>query len=316
MMQIRKVLFLVLLGLAMSNIPEAAMSQGKGGGKDKGGEGQGKRESKGKAQARGKEQARQSARGNDKARGKGSEKGPAFDRSTRPAARPGKSATKNANHFERIASRSSMPAKLRPFAESRRAQDVILAAAASHAFARGRGDDIRIVQQGDIVRLLNRDGEPLLYLDDESARNLGRWRVGVIDDGVREGGPSFCRSGAGHPVWGREWCLDKGFGLGSYDDFRWGRTDDPGDLVFARTGLGGSLIGAALSSLIGSSAYNRLALHAVTLGLVEPLVGRWVADRGGPQVLFVNSGRYPVAELVDVDRDYRADNMLVALRAW
>lgn len=27
-------------------------------------------------------------------------------------------------------------------------------------------------------------------------------------------GPAFCRSGEGHPVWGREWCLEKGFGLG------------------------------------------------------------------------------------------------------
>src|SRR5688572_11048441 len=24
-------------------------------------------------------------------------------------------------------------------------------------------------------------------------------------------GPSFCRSGAGHPVFGREWCRDKGW---------------------------------------------------------------------------------------------------------
>ena len=28
-------------------------------------------------------------------------------------------------------------------------------------------------------------------------------------------GPAFCRSGAGHPVWGPEWCLEKGWGLGS-----------------------------------------------------------------------------------------------------
>ncbi len=27
-------------------------------------------------------------------------------------------------------------------------------------------------------------------------------------------GPAFCRSGAGHPVWGPEWCLEKGWGLG------------------------------------------------------------------------------------------------------
>lgn len=31
----------------------------------------------------------------------------------------------------------------------------------------------------------------------------------------RNAGPSFCRSGAGHPVHGRQWCLDKGWGVGS-----------------------------------------------------------------------------------------------------
>ncbi len=37
------------------------------------------------------------------------------------------------------------------------------------------------------------------------------------DDGEGSG-PSFCRSGAGHPVFGRAWCRDKGFALGSHDD--------------------------------------------------------------------------------------------------
>jgi len=27
-------------------------------------------------------------------------------------------------------------------------------------------------------------------------------------------GPSFCRSGAGHPVFGIQWCLQKGYGIG------------------------------------------------------------------------------------------------------
>jgi hypothetical protein len=28
------------------------------------------------------------------------------------------------------------------------------------------------------------------------------------------GGPAFCRSGSGHPVFGRQWCREKGFSLG------------------------------------------------------------------------------------------------------
>lgn len=44
-------------------------------------------------------------------------------------------------------------------------------------------------------------------------RILGQRDRGVRGRGVR-GGPAFCRSGAGHPVFGRRWCLEKGFGLG------------------------------------------------------------------------------------------------------
>lgn len=80
--------------------------------------------------------------------------------------------------------------------------------------------------------------------------------------------------------------------------------------------FGNSLIGSALASVLGTTAFNRLALHAVTLGLVEPLAGTWYAEPTGPQLLLVNSGGLPVAELVDVNRDNRADNMLVALRRW
>ena len=50
-------------------------------------------------------------------------------------------------------------------------------------------------------------------------RDRGRTVILYDDDlfwyPVRNGsGPSFCRSGAGHPVWGLEWCLDKGYGIG------------------------------------------------------------------------------------------------------
>ena len=48
--------------------------------------------------------------------------------------------------------------------------------------------------------------------------------LGFSVPGEASASPSFCRSGAGHPVHGRSWCLDKGFGLGRsyvhYDDYR------------------------------------------------------------------------------------------------
>ena len=31
---------------------------------------------------------------------------------------------------------------------------------------------------------------------------------------AKDNGPAFCRSGAGHPVFGREWCREKGWDVG------------------------------------------------------------------------------------------------------
>lgn len=47
-----------------------------------------------------------------------------------------------------------------------------------------------------------------------------RGQAGRRNDGARNGAPAFCRSGEGHPVFGRRWCIDKGHGLGSDDDRR------------------------------------------------------------------------------------------------
>ncbi|MGQ0815961.1 MAG: hypothetical protein ACT4O1_16140 [Gemmatimonadota bacterium] len=71
-----------------------------------------------------------------------------------------------------------------------------------------------------------------------------------------------------------------------------------------------------LLGLLGEIAFNRLALHAVTLGYADPLTGVWVTDNTGPRVLLLNSGDYPVAELVDANRDNRAEVLVVALRPW
>ena len=67
-------------------------------------------------------------------------------------------------------------------------------------------------------------------------RDRGRTIILYDDDlfwyPVRNGsGPSFCRSGAGHPVWGLEWCLDKGYGIG-----RSGTWFLRGDDLFLRDG--------------------------------------------------------------------------------
>lgn len=191
--------------------------------------------------------------------------------------------------------------------------------AVARAYMRGvEENELVITPLDDHVRILNREGAVLVALDEERVRNLGRWDVIPVDDNVADGSPAFCRSGAGHPVFGRQWCIDKRFGLGSDNDFRWGRTERITDLLFLQPVTKESLAREALLAVLGPVAFDRLALHAITLGLSDPLSGRWMVspEPGAPNVLLVSSGRLPVAEVVDIDRDNRADMLVVALRDW
>jgi hypothetical protein len=199
------------------------------------------------------------------------------------------------------------------FASSaRRGQRLAGLAVVTAANRGGAADDFLISPLGDRVRVLNRSGVVLMELDDN--RDIGEWRVVGVNDLDKKGAPSFCRSGEGHPVWGRQWCIDKGFGLGSDANARWARAIDPRDIVIRRRPGDDELHRDVLSSVLGDVVFNRLATHAVSLGLVEPLTGRWLGDATGPRVLLLSSGARPVAEIVDVDRDDRADMLVVALR--
>lgn len=138
-------------------------------------------------------------------------------------------------------------------------------------------------------------------------------------------GPAFCRSGAGHPVFGRGWCLRKGFGLGGS---RFGHLEE---ILFRRHGRG-TFGHAALVDVLGHATLDYL-LHDV-LGLAphrgRHLTGRWhdsrlhgpygaafyeVGYRGSPYrdalalQLYLDGDR--VAELIDFDRDGRVDLLLI-----
>ena len=193
--------------------------------------------------------------------------------------------------------------------------------ALAYAFARGLPQrSLVIVPVGSRLAVRNQTGATLLDLDDNDAMRVGAFRVVPVTTPLRPNAPAFCRSGAGHPVWGRQWCLDKGFGLGAYNNVRWGSVVQPNYVVLQQqptsANLTTTLVASVLQSLLGTTTFNRLALHALTLGYSEPLTGRWIGQPTGPRTLLVNSGTYPVAELVDTDGDGRADNMLVALRPW
>lgn len=344
------------LALSLSALSDPAAAEGRGQGQGKGRSGDAAAQSQGKewssdavttrqargkgrggdvvamGQAQGKGQAKGQARGSQgqgQAKGKGASEAPGQQRAQQApgqaraadarAAAPGsaRSAAAGARgRFARQVALKDVPAPARQFASSNRLHQMIAAGALARAHARGAENEFRLVPSGDRVSILNRDGDVLLHLDDDRARNLGRWDVNVLHPELSSGAPSFCRSGAGHPVWGRQWCLDKGFGLGDFQDVRWGRTTTLGDIIFGRSTTTGIIANNVLLGLIGNTAYDRLALHAMTLGYTQPLTGVWAVEPTGRRVLLVNSGPAPVAEIVDVNRDNRADLLLVALRQW
>lgn len=206
--------------------------------------------------------------------------------------------------------------EVRRFAGSKRPHERLVGRAAARAQVRGTDNDafnVRLVD--DRIRVQNRRGEVLLDLDEERARNLGAWRMRPVDDDRNEGSPAFCRSGEGHPVWGREWCIQKGFGLGGGDDVFWsrGRVDD---VIFRRPVDTERLDRGTLLDVLGDVVLGRLALHAITLGLSDPLTGTWVAQDNAPRVLRIDAGGAPVAEFIDIDRDESVDVLYVRHRAW
>lgn len=227
---------------------------------------------------------------------------------------------RSSDRFFRVFDPNDTPERFRGFAMSPRLPERYVGRVAALALARGVPENsLVITPSGDRYLIANSNGVVLLDLDDQRARNLGAFRVVSLDgddDDDKDGAPSFCRSGAGHPNWGRQWCVDKGFGLGNSNDLRWGRVVSPQDVILRRSTSTGDLTRDVLASVLGDVVFNRLAAHAITLGLVDPLVGRWVAEPTGRRVLLVNSGAVPVAELVDDNDDDRPEVVLVALKPW
>jgi hypothetical protein len=130
-------------------------------------------------------------------------------------------------------------------------------------------------------------------------------------------GPPFCQNGQGHPVHGRQWCRDKGFGTGGILNTRW---DTRGwDDVVLRAPRGqdrrqGAVNRGGLIDILGDVVFGRLVAEGSQLGGSEPLNGRWVQGEGGAQVLQIRSGTLPVAELTDLNGNGRADAVLISRR--
>lgn len=162
------------------------------------------------------------------------------------------------------------------------------------------------------VRLLNRRGDVLMDLAADRYDDIGYWRLRRMGDWQpRANSPSFCRSGEGHPVWGREWCLDRGFGLGNRAGTVWSRGPVDDVVFLGQPDYGTRLDRGGLLGVLGDLILGRLALQALGLGYDQPLAGTWVAQPGSPRLLRVYSGPYPVAELVDTNYDNRPEVLWV-----
>jgi hypothetical protein len=150
--------------------------------------------------------------------------------------------------------------------------------------------------------------------DAERARRAERDRYeqrdGRFDDRLgqqqRNGhGPPFCRDGSGHPVHGRQWCRDKGWGLGvHWDRARWEDVilRQPRDRN-RRLNRGG------LIDVLGDVVVGRLENQSRRHGRGS-LAGTWLQD-GNASVLQLSVGGVPFARLVDSNRDGRVDDVLL-----
>jgi hypothetical protein len=209
----------------------------------------------------------------------------------------------------------ALPQSMRQFPGSQRSSERMVAGATARGIARGLDPAMLDVRtQGQRVIVANRRGDVLFDLDERHARQLGYWELRRLGDRRPNGNaPAFCRSGEGHPVWGREWCLDRGFGLGSRNGTIWSRTRVE-DVVFGRPtsrDRRDRLDRGGLIDVLGDVVLGRLALHALTMGYVEPLHGTWVSEPNAPQILYVRSGDVVVAEFVDLNRNDRVDVLYV-----
>jgi hypothetical protein len=127
----------------------------------------------------------------------------------------------------------------------------------------------------------------------------------------KKNGPKFCSNGQGHPVHGRQWCAQKGYGLGND---RW-RNAGWEDIVFGRRDRrydyeNGRMSGSVLQDVLGRVIYGRLASQSRYVG-GGSLNGQWLSQSGGPRILQVFAGSRPLAELVDGNRDGRAEVVML-----
>jgi hypothetical protein len=131
------------------------------------------------------------------------------------------------------------------------------------------------------------------------------------DQQRRGNGPAFCRSGQGHPVHGRQWCQQKGFGLGNerWDRARWD------DVIFGqprdrrRYEDGRTMNRGTLADILGDVVLRRFENHG-SQHARGPITGQWLTGVDG-RIMQLSIGGVPFAQLVDSRGRGRADQILL-----
>lgn len=158
-----------------------------------------------------------------------------------------------------------------------------------------RGDDDRR-RDGDYRPVTSRRG------DERSRRQ------------ERGNGPSFCRSGSGHPVFGWDWCRERGWDRSGSSAVRWENRSWE-DVIF-RTPRGDrreTLDQRGLGDVLGDIVFGRIDTRRRQLSRSTDYVGRWLTA-GSSRELWISAGGVPVARLVDRNGDRRVDAVFMAER--
>ena len=173
---------------------------------------------------------------------------------------------------------------------------------------RGRSGEGRVGERGDKGRQTearrqdSREDDRDIFGDDDDWDNEGRRNKN--SSGKKGKGPKFCRNGEGHPVHGRDWCREKGFGLGDDEFDIWERRRSDGILLPSPRRRNNDTIGrGTLGDILGDVVLGRLNSQARRLNSDGPLLGRMQ----GADELRIFAGGTPVARFVDLNGDRRAD---------
>ena len=84
------------------------------------------------------------------------------------------------------------------------------------------------------------------------------------------------------------------------------------DVIFRERPRGrGSVSSRGVGTLLGDIVYGRLARHGRLQGMAGAVDARWLPLSGGGALLQLRMGGVPLAEMADLDRDGRAETVLL-----